>query len=430
MAKDGVNRSIKIGQPSIFGRIGTGIGKGLGEALPKEMERGRLASGLKQLGEQKGQTPFQQFAGLASTPGITPQMLQSGGELLRQQAYLDALRNQFKEQGGPKTGQGNYVPTKEESTRPVKGEVPTLATPEDTAQSYKSYIPPTEQQERANAFENFNENPARYGYDFDNALQEQKAITGRNQQIQQAHQTQEATAVAKEEKLKGAFDKEAARLGIVPIGTDKAPANFDPKLYQMFEERLLNSILPKSEGGEGLTQEQATKKYSGDLLQAFRNYQDLEKVTAWSPREFNRQVDAVQKNFAHFGQPAKQVIMDKLIAEQQVSPSYAAHKAYPIKKGAMPTLGKLGIKVGTPTISGVSIPRVNDATYAQLKKEMGKENSPLSVAYELNQQSQDPRGWLNYLDNHRDDLEVWQADHLTKNLNVFDLKDAWLKAWE
>jgi len=427
MSKGGVNRSIKLGQPSIFGRIGTGIGKGLGEALPKEMERGRLATGLKQLGEQKDQTPFQQFAGLASTPGVTPQMLQSGGELLRQQAYLNALKNQYEVQGGPKAGQGNYMPTKEDLSRQVKGEVPTLATPEDTSQSYKSYIPPTEQQERQDAYENFNSNPARYNYDYENALQERKAITGRNQEIQKAHQTQEATAVAKEEKLKGAFDKEATRLGIVPIGEN---ANFDPKLYQMFEERILNSILPKSEGGGGLTQEQATKKYSDQLRETFRNYQDLGTVSSWSPREFNRRVDAIQKNFSEFGQPAKQVIMDKLIKEQQVSPSYAAHKAYPIKSGEVPTINKLGLKVGTPTISGVSLPRVNDATYAQLKKEMGKGNSPLSIAYELQQKGQDPRGWLKYLNDHRSDLEVWQADHLTKNLNVFDLKDMWLRAWE
>ncbi|CAB4132635.1 hypothetical protein UFOVP256_60 [uncultured Caudovirales phage] len=420
-----------IKQGNIFGRIGSGLGKGLAEQIPKEIERTRLASGLKQAAEQGG-TPYQQFAAIAPYAYDKPQVLQTAGELLRQDAYLKAIKNQYEGQGGPKAGKAGYTPTQEDLSKPVKGEVPTLATPEDTAQSYKSYIPPTEQEERKDAFENFNANPARYNYDFENALQERKAITGRNQQIQQAHQTQEATAVAKEEKIKEAFDKEAKRLGIIPVGDAKGEikANFDPKLYQMFEERLLNSILPKSDGGEGLTQEQATKKYSGDLLTAFRNYQDLGKVTSWSPREFNRQVDAVQKNFAHFGQPAKQVIMDRLIAEQQVSPSYAAHKAYPIKKGDMPTINKLGIKVGTPTISGVSMPMVNDATYAQLKKEMGKENSPLSVGYELEQKGQSARGWLNYLNNHRDDLEVWQADHLTKNLNVFDLKDMWLRAWE
>lgn len=137
---------------------------------------------------------------------------------------------------------------------------------------------------------------------------------------------------------------------------------------------------------------------------------------------------ALQKDFADRGE--QQLMMDQLIADYQLSPLYAAHKSYPIKKGEVPTLGKIGIKVGTPTISGVSIPKMNDVIYEQLKKEMGKKNSPLSVAYEMQQQSQDPRGFLKYLDNHRDDLEVWQADQLNKNINVFDLKDMWLRAWE
>lgn len=445
MAKNsGINRTIDIPQPSIFGRVGTGIGQGLAEQIPKEIERQRFVSGLQDL-EREGANlnPQQYFTRALQSYGLSekPQIVQSLADLARQQNYLNALKNQFSgnqpiqaNEGNqpPQTNQQNqpnpkqYIPKPEDLKKPVQGEIPTLATPEATQQSYKEYIPPTDQQERQDAYTNFQNNPARYNFDFENALKERKAITARNQEIQKAYQGQEATAVAKEEKLKGAFDKEASRLGIKPIGDN---ANFDPKLYQMFEERLLNSILPKSQGGEGLTQEQATKKYSEQLREAFRNYQDLGTLSSWSPSEFNRKVNAIQKNFSHFGQPAKQVIMDRLIAEQKVSPSYAAHKAYPINKGEMPTLNNLGPKIGTGKF-GVTIPQVNDGTYSQLKKEMGKSNSPLSIAYELDQKSQDPRGWLKYLDNHRDDLEVWQADQLTKNINIFDLKDIWLRAWE
>src|SRR5579864_5803044 len=303
-------------QPSIFGRLGQGLGQGLAESIPKEVERNRLSSGLKDLGEQKGLTPFQQFSRLASTPGITPQMIQSGSDLLRQQSYLDALKNQFQGQGGIKSGQKAYVPSKEELNQPTKGEIPTLADPQSTEESYKTFIPPSEQQERQDAYDNFQKNPARYDYKFDNALNERKAITSRNQEIQKAYQNQEATAVAKEETVKKAFDKEASRLGIVPRGTEQNPANFDPKLYQLFEESLLNSILPKKDGGEGLTQEQAIKQYSKQLEAAFRSYQDLNQLSPWSPREFDRVVNSTQKNLSHFGQPGKQVLMDKLIADQ------------------------------------------------------------------------------------------------------------------
>jgi len=88
----------KIKQGNIFGRIGTGFGQGLAEQLPKEVERSRLAYGLEKLANQKDLTPFQQFAGLVSQPGSTPQIVQSGTELLRQQARGKAL-TEFQGQG-------------------------------------------------------------------------------------------------------------------------------------------------------------------------------------------------------------------------------------------------------------------------------------------------------------------------------------------
>ncbi len=84
----------KIQQANIFGRIGSGIGKGLAEQVPKEIERERLSSGLKNLGKNNdGLTPFQRFAELSSIPGITPQMIQSGGDLLRHEGIRNAYGN-------------------------------------------------------------------------------------------------------------------------------------------------------------------------------------------------------------------------------------------------------------------------------------------------------------------------------------------------
>jgi hypothetical protein len=371
------------------------------------------------LGEQKNLSPFQAFTGLASAPGVTPQMIQSGSELLRQQAYLNSIKNQYEGQGGPQAGNKGYTPTQQELSQPPKGEIPTLSTPAATAESYKEFIPPTEQQERKEAFENFNANPARYNYDFENALNERKAITNRNQEIQKSYQAQEKTAVGKEDTVKKALKEEVDKLAL---------KNIPPKAYQKFEEKVLNSVLSRKEGGEGLTQEEAIKKYSKELDQANRNYLDLRNLSAWSPLDFNRRADALQKDFAARGE--QQLMMDQLISDYQLSPLYAAHKAYPIKKGEISTLNRLGPQFGGTNLSGVSLPKINDRTYEQLKKEMGKTNSPLSIAYELKQKNQDPRAWLNFLNNHKDDLEVWQADQLTKNINLIDLKDMWLGAWE
>ena len=409
----------KIKQADLFGRIGTGIGQGLAEQLPKEIERGRLSAGLQQLEKESANlTPQQYHSRALQIPGLIdrPQVVQNLGDFARQQAYLNALKNQYQGQGEPQPGKSGYIPTQEDVSKKLKGEIPTLATPEDTAESYKTYIPPTEQEEINDAFVNFQKNPARYNYDFDKSLNERKAITKRNQEIQLAHQTQEKTAIGKEKNLQDALDNEVKRLGIIPIGEN---ANYHPKMYQQFEEKVLNSILPKSEGGKGLTQKQAVIQNSKELDQSFRNYQDLKSLSAWSPLDFNRRINSLEKVFS--SPVEKQVMMDTLISDYDLSPTYAAHKTYPIKKGELPSLDKINYGPGIP---------VNDVMFENLKKEMGKKISPLSIAYELQQKGRDPRRWLNYLNNHRDDLEVWQAEQLNKNINVIDLKDMWLKAWE
>ena len=66
-----------ISQGNIFGRIGSEIGKGLSEQVPKEVERNRLQSSLKALGEQKDLDPFQRFAGLVGAAHEYPQIVQS-----------------------------------------------------------------------------------------------------------------------------------------------------------------------------------------------------------------------------------------------------------------------------------------------------------------------------------------------------------------
>lgn len=81
-----------ISKGSIFGRIGSALGKGLSEQIPKEVEQYRLSSGLKQFEQEASNlNPMQQLARLSSIPGITPQQIQSFSDLARQQASMRAL---------------------------------------------------------------------------------------------------------------------------------------------------------------------------------------------------------------------------------------------------------------------------------------------------------------------------------------------------
>jgi len=84
----------QIKQANIFGRIGTGLGRGLAEQLPKEVERERLSSGLQSF-EQEHQNlnPMQQLARLSAIPGVTPQTIQSFAELAKTSNQANAYRN-------------------------------------------------------------------------------------------------------------------------------------------------------------------------------------------------------------------------------------------------------------------------------------------------------------------------------------------------
>jgi hypothetical protein len=86
---------VTIKQGNIFGRIGSGVGKGLAEQVPKEIENYRLRTGLKNIADKSDQgnlSPAQFLAQTAGTYGITPQMIQSFGELAKIQNQGNAYR--------------------------------------------------------------------------------------------------------------------------------------------------------------------------------------------------------------------------------------------------------------------------------------------------------------------------------------------------
>lgn len=93
--------SYQVKQGNLFGRIGSGFGEGLAGQLPKEVERNRLHGALTEIGNTPNQSLFQQFAALAAAPGSTPQIQQSGAELLRQQAIMQGYKRanqQYRDQ--------------------------------------------------------------------------------------------------------------------------------------------------------------------------------------------------------------------------------------------------------------------------------------------------------------------------------------------
>lgn len=97
--------SYQVKPGSVFGRLGGGLGEALSEMVPQEVQRYRLSKGLGEIAAQKDKTPFEQFAALSGLPGITPQMLQSATELLKQQSMRQAFQRKAGQVGGEEAGQ-------------------------------------------------------------------------------------------------------------------------------------------------------------------------------------------------------------------------------------------------------------------------------------------------------------------------------------
>ncbi len=106
--------SYSVKYAPLSARFGTGFAQGLAEQVPKEIERYRLASGLKDFANKSGdQTMMQNYAQLLSIPGVAqnPQLLQTFGELAKQEGIRNAYAkkgNQTENQSTSSTPKSNF----------------------------------------------------------------------------------------------------------------------------------------------------------------------------------------------------------------------------------------------------------------------------------------------------------------------------------
>lgn len=90
---------------SIAGSLGRSFGRGLGDQLPKGIERGMLSQGLKNLGQQdfSQKKPLEILGHLSSIPGMTPELTNLAYQQIANQR---ALANPY-----PEVDEGNAKPT-------------------------------------------------------------------------------------------------------------------------------------------------------------------------------------------------------------------------------------------------------------------------------------------------------------------------------
>ena len=415
-----------IKQGNIFGRIGTGLGKGLAEQVPKEIERNRLASGLKTLSEQKGQTPFQQFSALAAIPGITPQMIQSGSELLRQQAQGEALANYKAQKNQPKPFPFLNNPNQQQNNG---SNIPSITQEEPLSNIQQGYIPPTKEEELQRAGQLYEQNPATFKNSPEKAMEFVESETMRNQAINEAN-------LSKHKNLTGVQDKVVQRLGdqYQRLG-GKVPA----ELYSNVEDEAIQATKPKNLGGRGLTEQQAMKEYGEKLNSISKEWSKIPSWGSWgitqrSANETLRAMKATQETMEKLN--STDLFAHEMMGENKTSPKLSFAIAQPVKR--VPALGNAIKQLPDIKIKSTHIPGSNISETLKISPQLGeyvKNNdkaSPLAIAYELEKKGYDPRTWLQWVTDNSQKLNIRQKqrEQLEVPLLPIDpIADWWLQSF-
>lgn len=423
-----------IKQGNIFGRIGSGIGKGLAEQVPKEIERSRLSEGLQDISQRTGQTPFQQFASLLSLPGITPQAIQSGSELLRQQGMLQNLQQEQQKQ--QQQQRSNQLPVSDQVLQQASQvDQRSLTTPRGVQATLNPFIPPSGEEQEAMARKLFVEQPQVY-----HTLDEARHAV--NNKI--AANQRRSDALINSRKLENDVQTEAENR--LKNEINKLGANIPGRDISQLEKRAVEDIRTGA-----LTEEEAAKKYGAEADKISRDYAN---VRSWGgidlitnhAKDLRSAIKSVQKSFAARGR--QRDLADTMIAENGLSTPFAYSLAMPVSDikslhdqiKALPVIKPELSSVGGG-LSGLGITGVVEKERQQktnnivprLARLMGKEGSPLAVAHELQEKGYDPQVWKDYLiENQKDlDLTTGQIEELGKTDKNFMgwLNDLWLKTF-
>ncbi len=419
MAKDSFKYKVSPG--STAGRLGEGLGKGLAESIPKEVNQYRLSQGLQNFAKNAGNlSPLEAATQLFSIPGVTPQMVQSLPELLKQQQLGQSLNQQQVPPEFP------TLPD-EMNRQPSSG----LTTREGIEAQRKGYIRPTPQQIDARAAELYKSNPARFKSNPELAIQYAQNEAANEQAINQDLQQRRAGEKGLQRDVESTLQNQSTLLNA------KVPGD----VFSKIREKAVKSILPENEGGEGLTDEEAKLKYGNELDEASRQYNALDAVGDWTlpvqkPSEILRNLKSIREQFK--SRDDLRNFADSLTAKNGLSPSKSYLLTYPTSD--LPelnkTIGKLpDVNPKTSVKKGFLETKESDYNpdailkqmMPKLLKDMSNTGSPLSVAEELQSKGYNPDIWLDYLNDNRSKLTGEQADQLNKPRSWFpNMNDIWL----
>ncbi len=429
-----------VKQGNIFGRVGTALGKSLAEQAPKEIEHQRLRSGLQSLADKADQgnlSPAQFLAQAAGTYGATPQMVQSFGELARQQGMGQGLRNfgnqqqqQSQQQDNPLRSSIQNQNTPQDQNKGFQSDPRGFVTTEKTKYALDPYIPRSLDQLKERGAEFYDQNRQLYPTPelaMNAAVQEdqqEQAISNAQQAARQSQIGVENRVTSKLEDLRKA-----------------ANGNIPDRIFQEIE----NDVLDQVSKGKGETQ--AAKYGQKKIDEVSRNFA---AINSWgglglptnSKEELIQSINTLQSEAKKGGY--QKDAADEMIAKNKVTPQLAYAAMIPVKDNkrlnfeinSLPPL-KNFLQAAGQGIQNVgknenSTKATLDAAPA-IARAMGLESSPLAIAYELDKKGYDGAAFKKYLDDNKKNMNLStdQLQELLKPQPGFygQLNDWWLKSF-
>ncbi len=395
-----------IKQGDIFGRIGTGVGKGLAEQLPKSFERGRLSGALKNIGEQKDQTPWGRFTALASQASDYPQIVQSGERILNQQGMLQGARDRqpTNQPEQPQQSQFDAVRNNQRTSQNNNGSG--LVGTENTKAALQPAIPKSLRELQDRAVELNKESPGLYP-DFPTAMS--GAQSEDQQRVAQNQAQQNARSVQK--GVQSDIRNEIANLKA------QAKVKVPDNVYQKIENKAIDEV------ANGKDELKAAKDARDELDKISRDYSKIDSFGDYTllgsnPKEVRTSIDSLRKKFAENNDSEN--FADALVGRNGLSNEYAHYLAMPPRK-EFETLMQRNVDMKSP------------ALIKKLASMLTKDDSPLAIGHLLSENEKDSNAWRQYLLDNQNDLKlsVNQVRELEKvdSIGQGYLNDLWLKAF-
>ncbi len=346
-------------QGSIFGRIGKGIGQGLADQLPKEMDRIRLSSGLRGLENSKETSPLAQLSEVYSIPGITPEIANQALEYRRQQGIIQEAQNKnpgqdYQQQQQPQQTARNQVQKEPQidKSRPVSSqrqeEQEPIVRRKNTPESWTQ-----------RGLELHQQSPLRYRTLEQGIAQAQQEYVNEQANIEQVNS--DFNNILAEKLHKGGSESYGDVLG---------------DLQQSFRKEAEDAVISGK-----MSPKEAVRHYTGEALEFAKSRQKLKEVGSLSWLSGTREgkkdsLSEIRKEYAKHDRLDE--YKNDLISYEGMSDAAASRFAYPLSPEAKEVVNK-STSIASKLKSSFSYDGIADKIGSSIKDK----DSILGIAYEL-----------------------------------------------